>query len=307
MKKKVSLYGLRVVLTVSLLFSHSAAFAALNVLACEPEWAALAKQLGGELVKVNSATTAFQDPHHIQARPSLIAKARKADLLICSGAELEVGWLPVLLKKSGNPKIQNNALGQIMTTDYVELLGKHEKVSRSMGDVHGAGNPHVHLDPMRMLKIADVVAQRLAKIDAENAQQYQQNNQALQAELKAMLEQLQPKIAKLKGQRWVVHHDNWIYLNEWLGLVQTATLEPKPGIPPTTKHLASLIESLSSNPIAGIAYGSYQPKKAASWLSKKTDTPVIAMPYSIADWQSENAIALWYQSLINTLVDGFKL
>lgn len=307
MKKKVSLYVLRVVLTVSLLFSHSAAFAALNVLACEPEWAALAKQIGGEHVKVNSATTAFQDPHHIQARPSLIAKARKADVLICSGADLEVGWLPILLKKSGNPNIQNNASGHIMVTDHVELLGKLENVSRAMGDVHGQGNPHVHLDPKRMLKIATVVAQRLAEIDASHAAQYQQNNQSLQTALTAMLDQLQPKVSKLKGQRWVVHHNNWVYLNEWLGLVQTATLEPKPGIPPTTKHLASLIESLSNNPVAGIAYGSYQPEKAARWLSKKVDTPVISMPYSIEDWQSEGSIVRWYQRLIDTLVDGFKV
>ena len=307
MKKMISLNAVRLVFAMSLLFSHSAAFAALNVLACEPEWAALAKQLGGDLVKVNSATTAFQDPHHIQARPSLIAKARKADLLICSGAELEVGWLPVLLKKSGNPNVQKGSIGHIMATDHVDLLGKLEKVSRSMGDVHGAGNPHVHLDPERMLKIADIVAQRLAEIDAKNSKQYQQNNQALQTDLKTMLDKMQSKIAKLKGQRWVVHHDNWVYLNEWLGLVQTVTLEPKPGIPPSTKHLASLIESISSNPVSGIAYGSYQPKKAAHWLSKKTNVPVIAMPYSIADWQSERAITLWYQSVINTLVDGFKL
>ena len=296
-----------IVLAASLLLSHSAASAALNVLACEPEWAGLVKQLGGELVKVNSATTAFQDPHHIQARPSLIAKARKADILICSGAELEVGWLPILLKKSGNPNIQSQALGHIMTTDHVELLGKLEKVSRGMGDVHAQGNPHVHLDPRRMLKIADVVSQRLAQVDAANAAQYIQNYEKFRVELTSVLNELQPTIAKLNGKKWVVHHNNWVYLNNWLGLLQVATLEPKPGIPPTTKHLASLISKLSDEPASGIAYGSYQSKKAARWLSKKTNTPVIAMPYSIEDWQAEGSISRWYQNLISSLSEGFTL
>ena len=307
MRKKLKLHFLSIVFGLSLLFSHSAAFAALNVLACEPEWAALVTQLGGELVKVDSATTAFQDPHHIQARPSLIAKARNADILICSGAELEVGWLPILLKKSGNPNIQKHSLGHIMATDHVELLGKLEEVSRGMGDVHAQGNPHVHLDPRRMLKIADEVSQRLALIDVANADAYMQNYELFRTELTVVLDQLHPAIENLSGKNWVVHHNNWVYLNDWLGLVQVATLEPKPGIPPTTKHLTSLINMLSDNPVTGIAYGSYQSEKAARWLSKRTDIPVLAMPYSIEDWQTEGSISRWYQSLINTLTEGFSL
>lgn len=279
---------------------------ALKVFACEPEWAALSKQLGGDFVKVNSATTAFQDPHHIQARPSLIAKARKADLLICSGAELEVGWLPVLLKKSGNKKIQPHTTGHIMATDHVELLGKLSKVTRSMGDVHAQGNPHVHLDPKRMLKIAAVVNQRLQQIDPNNAAAYEQNHQAFVTELDATLQQLAPQIDALQGKRWAVHHNNWLYLNDWLGLNQVTTLEPKPGIPPTTRHLATLVDTLKSEPVAAIAYGSYQPRKASQWLGKKTNTRVIAMPYSIDDWQQQGAISAWYKELINTLSDGLN-
>lgn len=284
--------------------SSSISFAAIKVLACEPEWAALAKQIGGSHVEVKSATTAFQDPHHIQARPSLISKARQADVLVCSGAELEIGWLPVLLKKSGNPKIQDNAIGHIMAAEHVELLGKLENVSRSMGDVHAEGNPHVHLDPQRMLLIAEVLTERLAKIDSKNAESYKKNHNAFKSEITTMLERMHALIQSLNNKQWVVHHNNWLYLNEWLGLEQVATLEPKPGVPPTAKHLASLVADLKKVPVGVIAYGSYQPKKAAHWLGKKTNISVLAMPYTIDGWKKENAIAMWYESLIKILSDA---
>lgn len=290
-------------LATTLVASSSLTFAAINVLACEPEWAALAKQLGGKNVKVTSATTALQDPHHIQARPRLISKARNADMLICSGAELEVGWLPILLRKSGNPKIQSQAIGHIMTTEHVELLGKLDTVSRSMGDVHAGGNPHVHLDPRRMISVADVVTQRLAQIDPGNNESYQNNNLSFKSDIRSLLERMQVTVESLRDKRWVVHHNNWLYLNEWLGLQQIATLEAKPGVPPTTRHLAKLVSDLNENPVGAIAYGSYQPKKAAIWLGKRTNTPVLALQYTVADWDKPNAIILWYESLINSLAN----
>jgi zinc/manganese transport system substrate-binding protein len=304
MKNSFVKNAIKLLLATSLVASNSTSFAAINVLACEPEWAALAKALGGDHVTVSSATTAFQDPHHIQARPRLISKARNADLLICSGAELEIGWLPILIKKSANPKIQTQAIGNIMTTDYVDLLGKLENVSRSMGDVHAQGNPHVHLDPKRMLIIADVVTQRLSRIDTKNAQNYQQNKQIFTTEITSMLERMQPTIESLNNKKWVVHHNNWLYLNDWLNLQQTATLELKPGVPPTTRHLASLVSELKANPVGAIAYGSYQPEKAARWLGKKTNTTVISMPYTVNGWEKTNAISLWYESVLNTLNDA---
>lgn len=296
----------KMILLAILASSSSSAFATINILTCEPEWAALATELGGEYVNVHSATTAFQDPHHIQARPSLISKARRADLLICSGAELEIGWLPILLKRSGNPKIQSNAVGHIMTTEYVELLGKLDKVSRSMGDVHAGGNPHVHLDPNRMLLIADTVTERLVQIDPSHSADYQQNNQTFKSAMAEMLKRMQPTIQSLAGKQWIVHHNNWLYLNEWLQLKQIATLEPKPGVAPTTKHLTRLISTLKDLPVGVIAYGSYQPKKAAKWLSSKANTPVLKIPYSVSNWDKPNALVLWYETLLNTLAGGFK-
>src|SRR3982751_6845999 len=152
-------------LLLAVLFTAFPAQAALNIFACTPEWGALAKELGGDKATVYVATTALQDPHRIEARPSLIARARSADLAVCTGAELEVGWMPLVQTQSGNPKIQAGQPGYFEATSGVALLEKPAKVDRSMGDVHPAGNPHVHLDPRNIARIAQALGERMAALD----------------------------------------------------------------------------------------------------------------------------------------------
>src|SRR5210317_514847 len=142
---------LKIPVFLLLLATSNTIYAKLNVFACEPEWASLMKELTGEHGKVFSATTAFQDPHRIEARPSLIAKMRRADMVVCSGSELEVGWLPLLLRSSANKKVQTNQPGYIEASQLVERLDIPQQLDRSMGDVHAGGNPHVHLDPRRLM------------------------------------------------------------------------------------------------------------------------------------------------------------
>src|SRR5262249_29210064 len=134
--------------------------AALNVFTCEPEWASLAQELGGDKVSVFSATTAQQDPHRVEARPSLIARFRNADVLICAGSELEIGWLPLLFTQSGNDRIQPGSRGYIEASQYVTRLEVPKVIDRALGDIHPQGNPHVHLDPRNIAKIAEVVTAR---------------------------------------------------------------------------------------------------------------------------------------------------
>src|SRR5262245_15948011 len=150
------------------------AHAAVAVLTCEPEWTALAKEIGGTLVSAESATTPEQDPHYIQARPSLIAKVRKAALVVCTGADLEVGWLPLLLRQAGNAAVQPGQPGYLNAADFVELLEKPSSVDRSLGDVHPYGNPHLQMDPRNIAKVGAALADRLAMIDSANASTYQQ-------------------------------------------------------------------------------------------------------------------------------------
>src|SRR4051812_37217086 len=156
------------------------AHAALRVLACEPEWAALTQELGGNLVDVASATTAAQDPHQVQARPGLIARVRNADLVVCTGAELEVGWLPVLLQQSGNAKVQPGQPGNFAAGDFVRKLDVPTSVDRSQGDVHAAGNPHIQTDPRNIAAVATALGTRLQQVDAAHAAEYAQRTVAFQ-------------------------------------------------------------------------------------------------------------------------------
>ncbi len=151
-------------LSALLLFSMQSAQAALNVFACEPEWGALVQELGGDKVSVYVATQALQDVHHVQARPSLLAKMRSANLVVCTGAELEVGWLPVLLQQAGNPAIQPGKPAYFEATNYVQRLEIPQRLDRADGDIHPLGNPHIQTDPRNIAKVSDALAQRLAEV-----------------------------------------------------------------------------------------------------------------------------------------------
>ncbi|HAI96896.1 MAG: zinc ABC transporter substrate-binding protein [Cycloclasticus sp.] len=286
-------------LLLSLLLLSNPLYAGLEVFACEPEWASLAKELGGEHVDIYTATTNQQDPHHIQARPSLVAKARQADLLVCTGAELEIGWLPLLLRKSGNPNIQEGQAGYFLATDYVALLDKPIALDRSMGDVHAAGNPHVHLDPVRVQIIANKLSETLARLDPANRSDYEKKLASFTENWQNMIQQWAERTQHLKGKPIVVHHKNWTYLQHWLGLNQAAVLEPKPGIPPTSSHLSSLVSGLKANPAQVIVYASYQDSKAANWLSKKTGIPTLELAFSPA---TDETLVHWFDQLLNQLV-----
>ena len=280
-------------------FTSTVAQAKIEIFACESEWSALVKSLGGRHVKVYTATTNQQDPHHIQARPSLIAKARQADLLVCTGAELEVGWLPLLLRKSGNARIQSGQPGNFMASDYVSLLGKPLVLDRSHGDVHGAGNPHVHLDPERILLIARALSKTLINVDVNHKEHYQDNLRLFTQNWQNNIKRWRKMIEPLQGESIVVHHNSWMYLQQWIGLNQLASLEPKPGIPPSSAHLSKLLSNTELSDAYGIIYASFQNKKAAKWLSGKLGVPSVALDFSPAKGES---LSQWYEGLIQELL-----
>ena len=273
--------------------------AELRVFACEPEWQRLTQALGGEWVDVYSATSAKQDPHHIQARPSLIAKARRADLLVCTGAELEIGWLPLLLRKSNNRRIQPNSLGWFMATDYVKLLGKPAVLDRSLGDVHAAGNPHIHLDPDRMWRVAKALSLRLQELDSEHVKEYQQLWQKFDRDWQSAIAIWREQAKSLSGLSVVTHHTSWLYFLRWLGVDQVATLEAKAGVAPSIADLKHLLQRISDTSIDGILYANYQSPKAANWLSNRIDAKALALPFSVADGES---LTDWYSGLIQRLL-----
>ena len=270
----------------------------LNIFACEPEWKALADEIGGDKVKVFSATHAKQDPHHIRARPSLISKIRSADLIFCSGASLEVGWLPILLQKAGK-NVQPGKLGYLMAADYLPLLDIPIEVNRSHGDIHPEGNPHVHLDPHNILIIAKELSYRLESIDPLNATYYSDQLQDFSSRWQESILRWEKELLNFKDKKVIVHHQSFNYLVEWMKLEIIAALETKPGISPSTSHLEFLLGSNKSNPADIIIRTPYDSKNASIWLSEKTGITAIILPYTVGgDDQSNNLFALFDRSII---------
>jgi len=254
---------------------------ALNVFACEPEWASLAQELGGDKVSAFAATTAKQDPHRIEARPSLIARIRGADLVICSGSELEIGWLPLLFTQSGNDRIQLGSPGYIEASQYVVKLEVPRVVDRALGDVHPAGNPHIHLDPRNIQRVADAVSGRLAEIDPGNADFYRQRADSFRDRWQTAIKRWQQEAAPLKGVAIVVYHKDFSYFINWASMREVGSLEPKPGIPPTPSHLAELVEQMKRNPAKVIVYSAYNNPGAAQFLSERATIPTVMMPFTV--------------------------
>ncbi len=274
---------------------------ALNVFACEPEWGSLIHELAGDAVSVDVGTTAMQDVHVIEAKPSLIAKVRRADLVVCSGADLEIGWLPQLIKQAGNPKVTSGA-GYFMAADQITTLEKPSKLDRSEGDIHPQGNPHFQMDPYRILAIAKALDARLAELDPGKASMYQQKLADFTTRWTSATKAWEAKAAPLKGRKVVVHHMSWVYLETWLGIEQIGALEPKPGVPPTSSHLASLIDITKSAPAFAILRAAYQDPKPGDWLSEHTGVPAVTLPFTVGgDDKSKDLFGL-FDSTIDKLL-----
>ncbi|HWR77242.1 MAG TPA: zinc ABC transporter substrate-binding protein [Thiobacillus sp.] len=259
----------------------AAAHADLKVFACEPEWGALVKEIGGAHVNVYTATTAMQDPHHIEARPSLIARARSANLLACTGAELEIGWLPVILAESGNPAIQTGQPGQFLAASHVTMLEKPAALDRSAGDVHAAGNPHIQTDPRNIARVGEALARRMAELDPAQAVVYQARWKDFSTRWQAAIVRWEQQAAPLRGLPVVVQHKGFPYLENWLGLKEVAVLEPKPGVEPSVGHLARVAAQLQATPARAVLRAVYQSPRPADWLAQRAGIPALALPYTV--------------------------
>jgi zinc/manganese transport system substrate-binding protein len=283
-----------------------ASHAAVNVLACEPEWAALAMEIGGDKVKASSATTAMQDPHRIEARPSLIARTRNADLLVCTGLELEVGWLPILVQQSGNSKIVAGQPGYLEAGGLVTRLDVPTRLDRSEGDVHAAGNPHIQQDPRNIARVADALTQRLSQIDAANASYYQERHKDFSARWTAAVQKWTQQAAPLKGIAVVEHHKNMAYLLNWLGMQSVATLEPKPGVEPSVAHLSELVNQLQRQPAKMVLRAAYQDARASEWLSEHAHVPAVVLPFTVGGSDKAKDLFGLFDDTVQRLLDRAK-
>jgi len=284
-----------------LLLAPLGAAAQLRVFACEPEWAALATEVGGDRVKASSATHALQDPHYVQARPSLISEVRKADLVICSGAQLEIGWLPLLLSKANNPRVLPGKNGFLEASSLVRRLDVPDSVDRAQGDMHPQGNPHIQMNPHNIALVAQGLSQRMAQLDPDHAADYESGLADFLQRWDAAVAGWEERARPLRGSRVVCHHKSWVYLEDWLGLNEVGTLEPVPGIPPTASHLSSLLEALGTDGTGAdaIIRSPFQNPKPSEWLQERTGIPAVMLPLTVGG--SERAQDLF--SLFEDVVD----
>ena len=280
------------------------ALAALNVFATVPEWAALAAELGGDKVAIYTATNALQDPHHVEAKPSLIAKARTADLVVATGAELEIGWLPLITQQAGNPKIQPGKPGYFEATAYVTLLEKPARLDRSEGDVHPGGNPHIQTDPRNIARVAGPLAARLAELDPPNAAYYQARYKAFADRWNTAIANWEKQAVPLKGAPIVVQHKAFTYLETWLGMVEVAALEPKPGVEPTVAHLSEVLAALSRQPAKMVIRAAYQGDRASAWIAERAKINAVVLPFTVGgDEQAKDLYGL-YDDTVARLLKG---
>lgn len=278
--------------------------APLNIFATVPEWGALARELGGGDVEVYTATTALQNVHHIQARPSLIAKYRQADLVIATGADLESGWLPALAEKGNNPRVQPGAPGFFEAFRHVKMLEVPEVLDRSMGDVHPYGNPHIQTSAPNILAIAGPLAERLAQLDPEHAAGYRARAAEFEKKWRAALARWELQAKPLAGVAVVSTHRDSSYLYAWLGLKEVATLEPKPGIPPSVGHLERVLSGLKAQPARMVLRAAYQDPKPAEWLSARAGIPVVELPFTVGGTKGTDDLFAYFDVTVERLLQG---
>lgn len=295
-----------VVLISGLLVTTAPAKAAVNIFACEPEWGSLATEIGGDAVTVYVASTGRQDPHQIQARPSLIARARNADLVFCTGAELEVGWMPVVLRQAANGKIQPGSPGYLEAASVVAMKEIPQHLDRAEGDVHAAGNPHIQTDPRNFLPVADLLASRLAEIDPANGALYKAHHDAFVTKWRAAIHRWETEAAPLKGMPIAVQHKSWIYLLDWLGLKDVVALEPKPGVPPSSGYLAEVLATVKTSPVKMTIRAAYEDDRPSQWLEQNAGVPMVELPFTVGGSDKAKDLFSLFDETIDHLVKGVR-
>lgn len=290
-------------LIVILIIFPSTTSAKLQVVTTIPDLATLAQNVGGDLIEVKSIARGDQDPHYLEPKPSYAVLLNRADLLIEVGLELEVGWLPVLLTQSRNPKIQAGQKGHLTAAEGIPILEiPTGKIDRSMGDVHPMGNPHYWMNPKNGLIIAKSISDRLRELDPGNAAVYAENFKKWESSFSKRIAQWEREITPLRGRTVITHHKSFSYFVDWADFKVEGLIEPKPGIPPTPSHILALIDLIKREKIPLIITENYYDSKPARELSEKTGAKFLILPTSVGGDVGVKS----YEDLFQFLIDKLK-
>jgi len=223
---------------------------------------------------------------------------------VCTGSQLEIGWLPVLLRQAGNERVQPGQPGNFAATDHVTTLEKPGSVDRSQGDVHPGGNPHIQSDPRNMAKVAKALADTLAQIDSAHAADYAARYRDFDKRWQVAMSRWQEQAAPLRGVKVVVHHKAWVYLMDWLGMKEVASLEAKPGVPPSAGHLSKVLTQLKNQPAKMVIRGAYQEGRADEWLSEHAHIKAVVLPFTVGGSDAAGDLFGLYDDTIAQLLKG---
>jgi zinc/manganese transport system substrate-binding protein len=266
---------------IFMLMAALPAFANVNVITSYPYIQDIAQRIGKNRINVSALANGNWDPHFVVPKPSLIAKARKADLLIINGGQLEIGWLPQVIRQSSNSSIQTGARGLLDLSAGIKMIELPASVSRSLGDVHPQGNPHFVLDPYNVPLISKAIADRLSQIDPANKAFYAENNSEFTKSWLTREKGWDSKMKSLRGTKVIEYHRLYDYLFNRFGLVYAGALEPLPGIPPSPKHLIDIIQTIKSEKVRFIFQDVYHPKDPAEFVAGKTGVRIVVIPQDV--------------------------
>lgn len=286
-----------------LALNPSLSFAKVRVVATLPWIASVTEAIGGDRVEATALVKGNQDPHTIEAKPSMILAVRQADILVYNGAELEVAFLPVLLESSRNPGIQYGKTGNLDLSQFAKLIERPSgPIDRSMGDVHPSGNPHYHLSADNVLKAANGICERLSTVDGGNADFYKSRLEAFDKSLREKMKGWDERMAPLKGKKVILYHRDMNYLMEKYGIGVVGYIEPKPGIPPTPRHLQSLIETGKREGVSAVLVNTYFERRSPSFVAEKIGVKMLALPIDVLGVPE----APDYMSLIDYVTSAMK-
>src|SRR4051812_4472817 len=280
--------------------------AKLNVVATLPDFASLAREIGGDKIEVTVLAKPTEDPHFVDARPSFVVALRNADVLIDGGAELEIGWLPPLLQNARNAKIDSGKPGRIVASEGIRLMNVPTNVTRAAGDVHVLGNPHFTTDPIIAKAVAQHIAQSFSAIDPANSGSYSANYKNFENTINAKLQEWGAAMLPLKGQSVVAYHDSWPYFAHRFGVSIDIFLEPKPGIPPSPSHLAEVITQMKSQHIKAIIIEPFHDRKIAEKVAGATGAKVVDFAQFPGGLPGTDSYVMLIVKLINGLTAAMR-
>ena len=307
LRARITAFFAALILLCTLCTPPASAAGKLQIMTATTDLAALAQEIGGDKVEVESVARGYQDPHFVEAKPSFLLKLRRADLLIVVGLELEIGWLPPLITQSTNPKIQVGAPGYFDASRYARILEiPTGVVTRAEGDVHPLGNPHYWLDPENGLRIAKGIQDKLSEMRPGDAAYFAQRYNDFEQRIKQADEKWLAEMKLYAGRKIVTYHRSWPNFAERFGLDVIGYVEPKPGIPPSPSHTLELIQEMKRQNVKIILVEPYFDLKTPNSIARETGAKVLVMPPSVGGEKEITDYITLFDYDIKLLVDAIK-